>query len=386
MTEPAGGARPHWPAPSERVSESVRRRLSALTSDLPTLDDFARKAGRRISVDGRFQPQLLHMVLEDILVFRNLGRSDKTAWEFCFGYRGALCVTAFRKYGLTLEAYAMGASEEELDALLLKLVDLLTDAARLVERHVFQDFITDQIKVGAVGVRNQSSHLRAMYMYFRELTEAAHSGAGQLTNLPSSRGAWLLPAQTEGFYNTVAMVNAYFSYLEHLFVLMLPFSDFDRSKDDLVSFIKSKWGEKYKRIIPLKESQEAERFYNRLRAIAEEFRNAHVHGGFNKSHGGLIVHCSGGALYADMATQRGKPYYELVPVGEGDFEHVCATFDEFDSWLASKCGHRWATASLNVAFDEASIATYTASASDAEFQTLLEQTADLEDRYANMDW
>lgn len=327
------------------------------------------------------------MVLADILGFQNLGQSEKTAWEIRFGYRGALCAAAFRKYGLRLESYADEMSDDALDALLLELTELLAPVIKLVERHVFQDFITDQVQVGAVSVANRAGRLRAMYVYFRELTQAAHSGAGQLSHLPSSSGAWLLPAQTEGFYTTVAMVNAYFSYLEHLFVLMLPFSNFDASKESLVSFIRDNWRDKYKRIIPLANNVGGQRFFERLRNIAEEFRNTHVHGGFNKSHGGLIVHCSGGALHADITTQRGNPYYELIPVDQADYEQVCATFDEFDAWLAFAPGHRWASAGLTVAFDETSIAAYaTAAASNEAFEDLLDRTAHLEDQNANMDW
>jgi hypothetical protein len=368
----------------------VQRKLAQLGSELPVLDADISWPGRRaaLSSDHRFQqPQLLQLMLEDILGLRNIGRGEKTAWEIRFGYRGAFCVTAFRKFGLRLEAYSAEMSDSELDNLLLELVELLADAAKLVERHVFQDFVADQVNVGAVGVENQLSRLRAMYMYFRELTEAVHTGAGKLADLPSSREVWVFPAQTEGFYTTVAMVNAYFSYLEHLFVLMLPFSRFDGSKESVVSFIGSSWGEKYKRIISPARDVEGQRFHQRLRTIAEEFRNTHVHGGFNKNHGGLIVHCSAGALRADIKGRRRRPYFELVPVDETDFEHIRATFDEFDAWLAPSYGLRWAVAGLNVSFDAASVAAYAAAtSSDDEFEALLEGTARLEDQYANMDW
>jgi len=84
-------------------------------------------------------------------------------------------------------------------------------------------------------------------------------------------GAWLLPAQAEGFYATVAMVNAYFNCLEHLFVLMLPFSHFDPTKESLASFIRDNWGDKYKRIIPLANNLDGQRFLERLRHVAEGF-------------------------------------------------------------------------------------------------------------------
>ncbi|WP_409461718.1 hypothetical protein [Amycolatopsis sp. GA6-003] len=380
------GARARWPRVPENVSTIVHRQLAALTAEPPALGASGR-SGRRLSLDQRFQPQLLLLVLEDILGSRNLGRSEKTAWEVHFGYGGTLCVAAFRKYGLRLEAYTNGMPDRTLDSLLLELAELLATAVKLVERHVFQDFISDQVKAGAVGVVNQYGRLRGMYRHFRELTEAAHNGDGQLTSLPSSSGGlWLLAAQTEGFYTTVAMVNAYFSYLEHLFVLMLPFSGFDASKEDLVSFLKGKLGDKFKRVIPLAGNSDAQKFYDRLRSIAEEFRNTHVHGGFDKRHGGLIVLCAGGALRADIATRRGGPYYELVPVDEGEFEHVCAIFDEFDAWIAPTRGHRWAVAGLTVAFDPASVATYADAADDAAFDNLLKRTSYMEERNANMDW
>lgn len=348
------GVKAPWPAVPAEVATILQRKLSELTSEAPTDEELGGRSGVRISFGegGPSQQQLLKYILVDVLGCRDLGRSDKTAWEVIFGFRGAGCVMAFRKFGMRLEVYPpLNVTEGALRNLIGDLQEQLVSAEKLVERMVFQDFIAQQIKAGAVTVINQQGRLRGMYTYFRELTAAVQVGNGQLLNLPSSREAFLFAPQRESYFLTVAMVNAYFSMLEHLLVLMLPFSDYDPAQDDVVGFIRLPWRDKYKRVLPPKSDLGAVRFYERLLDIAERFRNTHVHGGFDKNHGGIAVHCAGGALVADLAQREGKPYYEIMPVAEGDFDHICRIFDEFDLWLCNNYGYRWAEAGLSVAFD-----------------------------------
>lgn len=279
------GAKAPWPAVPADVATMLRWKLSELMSEAPTDEELGGRSGVQISFGegGPSQQQLLKYVLVDVLGCRDLGRSDKTAWEVVFGFRGAACVMAFRKFGMRLEVYPpSNVTEEALRNLIGDLQEQLVSAEKLVERMVFQDFIAQQVDAGAVTVINQQERLRGMYTYFRELTAAVQAGNGQLLNLPSSRETFLFAPQRESYFLTVAMVNAYFSMLEHLLVLMLPFSGYDPAQDDMVRFIGLSWRDKYKRVLPPKSDLDAARLYERLFDIAERFRNTHIHGGFDR--------------------------------------------------------------------------------------------------------
>lgn len=79
----------------------------------------------------------------------------------------------------------------------------------------------------------------------------------------------------------MAMIDAYFSRLEHFLVLALPFVGYKRDSDDLSQFIGSLWSDKFRRIFEIK-NKEVQQHYDVLVGIKEKYRNTFAHGGFEK--------------------------------------------------------------------------------------------------------
>jgi hypothetical protein len=112
------------------------------------------------------------------------------------------------------------------------------------ESEVLRPLGQEQSREGNVTIRNQYGQLRRAYEYFREGVETAYCGDGRLAKTrPAGGGWWFAPERHQAWWNTFAMVVAYFSLVEHVVVGCLPFSRFDPTADNVVAFIGLKWNE-----------------------------------------------------------------------------------------------------------------------------------------------
>ncbi|MFH9786036.1 hypothetical protein ACH4NU_37935 [Streptomyces sp. NPDC017259] len=204
---------------------------------------------------------------------------------------------------------------------------------------------------------------------------------------------WTLvaPEETEGFHNTVAMVSAYFSLLEHNLVLLLPFLGFDPSKRDLKSFIGDRWGMKFKRVFPVDSNNPAKAHFDALHRIAEEYRNTYGHGGFDKFGSSILFHMEGvGALPAVLSDIRDRPYFSFTPIDVDDFEGIKEIFDAFDDWVnetAAQLAMKWIKGGLDVYYDDHFRAQVKeAMRSEDDFMEMLEYHVYKVDQAADMGW
>ena len=193
----------------------------------------------------------------------------------------------------------------------------------------------------------------------------------------------------EGGSIATAAVDAYFSSLEHLFVIAAAFIPTALEVDGLGGVLNAKWGERARRVIDLSDAA-AKKIYDRLFDIREDWRNPLAHGGFHVGGASLHFHLPGvGALPVRLRrTPDGvKAGFQLH---QQSFAEICATFDEFDRQLRTgptRHAVRWAESGLDVAFDRASLDEYrAATTSDEGVERLIDRENYLHDMHANMDY
>lgn len=327
--------------------DNIKDRLRIRFKDYTSCDSddfgFRQSYNKREAIDRNLVPvpKLLYFLLVFFLEFSTAPREDKTHWIVPFRYRGTPCALALEKFGLFLYIYKEGELDHEQYA--REIVGKLQKGVIHIEKKVLKPLAHIQIRSGHITVVNYYYNLRSMYDYFRECAMRTFEKASvhappekdikkAFKNLnQKTRLKW------EGFFNTVAMIDAYFSLLEHILVFCLPFSD-KKEKIDLSSFIGSNWAVKYKKVLSVKSGKPDKEFYDKLKLIKERIRNTFAHGGFDKDFGAsLHIHLPGiGTVPASMSRVKDSPHFHIIPISDQNYESICKLFDDFDNWLEKK--------------------------------------------------
>jgi hypothetical protein len=319
----------------------------------------------------------------------DLGRRDKVAWRYGFTVDGVPCMLASTKWGIRLHVDASAGDADTAEHLAQRVLGNLAAAQRVIDKCVLSPQLADQIKAGNVIITNQYAALRGSYEYFREGAERAYARAGRaahragLADLIGGRGA------QEGWWNTLAMVSAYFSALEHMLIGCLPFTSFDPATEDLMWVIGAKWNEKMKRVVNLSDPEPA-RHFAALRDIAERFRNTYSHGAFGRGgRAAMAVQLPDvGAVPVTLGEFGVRPELLFIPAVKEDFDSICGVFDSCDTWLANgplADGHRWVLAGLDFRFDARFRGATSSARSRGRFEEFLGDSADHVDALMNMD-
>ena len=344
--------------------------------------------------------ELILILLRDFLGIEEYGPFEKMRWGLTFDYSGVPFAFELRKFGLAL----ISPREHPLEsALTQELVGKLKKAIVLVERHL-SEIAERQTAEGNVTILNLFGRLDARYRFFREQAAEAYvqqesrpdgwesaspswSPARDLT----ARAGHFLKYGRAAFHFTGAMIDAYFSRTEHLFILLLPFLDFDPGEGQLLAFLDRQWGDKMKVVLDINVPR-TKAVYDRMLRLRDQVRNPLAHGGIERDGGSLQFHFPGvGALPARLTRQReGVPHLSFVPFPQTRYADCCQLFDELDAILRDPPTHfgtRWAESGLNIAFDADTRAEYAqAMESEEQFEELLRKTSYLNDYHTNMEY
>ncbi|MFC1498057.1 hypothetical protein ACFLS1_06270 [Verrucomicrobiota bacterium] len=371
-----------------KTLENVRLRLKEFKADSPDLPDLIWQCDNNkhsVGQDEAPVPALIYFLLTKCLGFPLGYRGDKTRWAIPFTFSGVRCSMAMQKFGLRLYI------EKDKKTNPLEIMGKLHRAIKVLERDMLEPFGKAQMTSGNVTVVNRFHRLDNMYGYFRGTAEQSFAISPDTQGSLGKRLSMRFEILSKGNYNTVAMVNAYFSRLEHILVFCLAFSDYSSRKDDLVDFIGSNWSDKYKRVINISNGSEGKELYDFLCEVKEEFRNPSAHGGFEKNGGSLYFHIPGvAAVPAKLTGSRDRPHLDFLMNHEATCIELCQLFDRFDKWIEEK-EQPYATlylkSGLDIAFDAGFIAELRSAAKDVEeFNGWIEARSHWQDIVDNVDY
>jgi hypothetical protein len=319
----------------------------------------------------------------------HLGREEKLDWQYGFTVDDVPCVLASAKWGLRLYLDAAVGDDDSAEQLAERVFNRLAAAQRVVNKSVLQPQLDSQIQAGNVTITNQYAALRDGYLYFREGAEQAYSGSGRVNHGASLVDLIAGHGSIEGWWNTLAMVQAYFSLLEHVLIGCLPFTSFDPTIEDLPKAIGDKWNEKMKRVVDMNDP-DSKRQFDALHDIAERFRNTYSHGAFgSKGRAAMFVQVPDvGAVPVTLGEFGVRTELLFVPAVKDDFEAICAVFDSCDEWLANGPlaeGHKWVLEGLNFRFDAQFRTDLADARSKGRFDEFLEANSYQMDAVMNMD-
>lgn len=242
-------------------------------------------------------------------------------------------------------------------------------------------------------LENQYPALSRAYEYFRVGAELAYKGEGRESRKarsPLAEALFDLGGQ-EGWWNTHAMIVAYFSRLEFVLLVCLLFQDPGSAGTDLTDFLEKGWREKFKRVFDTSTPGGSKTAHDTLLKIAEDYRNPFSHGGVDKDGATLHVQLPGiGVAPAVLGGITQTPHFHLLPMSRERYEELCATLDGVDSWLAGRDGSplavSWLEAGLDIRFDKQFTRDLGAALASGKFDQFMKRCEGLQEQAANMDW
>lgn len=287
-------------------------------------------------------PELVLFALRNVMGFRASGPGEKMRWAVSCTFNGGPVSFEMAKFGFRI--YAADSVDVK------RLCGQLQVAVKHVE-HWLAPLAKQQAAKGNVTIANRHSEFDARYRFFRTLADRSYRKAdrkppskparkrgGGISGVFEELGRdWThaMRARTQGFYHSTAMVDAYFSRLEHVFVLLRAFTGTPLQEGGLTSFLSMTWDEKLKELVNVDEPG-MQKLYSELKRIKERVRNPFAHGGVENDGGSLYVHIpTVGALPANFTQIRNSVRFNFIPVGKDDHSSASAAFDAFDEAMRS---------------------------------------------------
>ncbi len=338
-------------------------------------------------------PTLVHL-LGVLLDYPTAGRAEKVAWSLYAQIDGEQVILEHRKFGFTI------CRQPASKVAVSRIVGQLKTALKLVEAWL-EPHARSQIDTGRATIANKFSEFDRRYRYFRQAADDAFTQAAAPPPPPSGQGLDGLRLalashnagvrhQHEGFFNSTAMVDAYFSRLEHWLTLLLAFRGRPLPASGLVGFLLSKWDAKLTEILP-PSTRARETTLGEMRALKARVRNPFAHGGVENDYGSLFFHLDGfGAIPGNFTRFRDSVRFQFIPVEHDDHQGHCLLFDRLDALLSQddlELPHFLVEEGIDPAFDPASLGHYAiAVTSQGEAEGYSRYWNDQWERNTNMDY
>lgn len=361
--------------------------------------DYSDMIPGKLDREGFPVPELVLLLLRNVLRWRWSGKEEKVRWSVYGAVAGEPVIFELGKFGLKLYR------RHEHRLLTKRITGQLRAAIKLLER-LLRPYINDRIKQGDVAFENHVSEFMGRYKYFRKNAGLAYRRAerqpkprkvkkGEVEEFIADLSLAMnhqSRATTHGFYNSVAMVDSYFSSVEHRLILLRAFTGKAFAEGGLQTFLKMSWDEKLNEILGPRQPASTGRLIKQLRDIKERIRNPFAHGGYENDKGALHVHVPGIGFVPGNLTEFGKsPRFSWVPVEAADHAEHCRVFDDLDKLLQSNhlaAPHRLMMAGIDPSFDVESLQEYLAavSADEETLEGFIDHWGYLWEREANMDY
>ena len=386
------------PDDHERAKEQAKIAIQRLFGDLAEVSVSDMQEGyqwadlnkelERFKIASLFRVMLFH-----VCDFEGYGPGEKFLWGVLLRAEGHLISLSHRKFGLRGSIGALGTVPDT--QTIRRLVGKLMQSIQTTEKYL-EVFGASQLREGNVTVPNRFGRLSSRYEFFRTHAKTSfespppppkHLEFDSDGHPTSTEFYWFKP-EIEGGYFAIAMMDAYFSRLEHLLVLFLPF--LNRPSPPLLDFIGSTWDAKLLQVMDIAVPAN-KKLYDALKALKERQRNVFAHGDFEKQGASLYFHvpemC---AVPVALSAHSRSAVFGFHDVHIDSFQEICEIFDKVDDCLKNtSCYYGWAFAEsgLDVSFGKKSRADYAAAMADQNtFNAYLDRMSYYADQAANMDF
>ncbi len=336
-------------------------------------------------------PFIVFIAFKYLKKYRYYGRDEKVAWRIPIKYRGIPFVLTHEKFGFSIKT---NYESEDITQKAIEAVLNIKKAIPFIEV-LFEDFIRGEVNVGNVTIINQYQIIKERYTFFRVKAKQQFEKIKKIEKEDWSKANFKkrLKYQKEGENYATAMLDSYFSLIEHLFVLLLPFMKHLTVESIILEeFIGFNWKVKFSTIIPLTGTVEALKLYERIKKIKDDFRNPLTHGYFHRDGHSLLVHIpSLGAIPVTLTKENKSLNYRFLIIKSSSFDDICSCFDDFDKFLETESGTKFGVqfikTGLQIDYNKESNEIYkSVMTTDKEFKEFIAYKVMEETNADNMDW
>lgn len=347
-------------------------------------------------------PELVLFALRDVMGFRWSGVEEKVRWSVYVTVENEPFVLEMRKFGFAID-HRDGAPL----ALIRRVEGQLSSSLRLLEPSL-TTYAKLQIADGNLTLANRMSEFDDRYAYFRAQANAAFGPAPEAAvEGPSSEGpsgkttvfadltarmSRNLQRQQEGYFASGAMVDAYFSRLEHRVLLLRAFIGRALATGDFEAFLRMTWDERLREIADFDVHPAHRRILGRLREVKATIRNPLAHGGVENDGGAFHFHLPNiGAIPANLSRYRGRLRMSFFPIAEATHAETCQVFDELDTVLAEgplALPNEFVRWGIDPQFDADAITRYAAAIAGGadDVEAMIDRLGSAWERHTNMDY
>lgn len=330
-------------------------------------------------------PYIVFIIFVYLKQFRFSGKDEKVAWEIPIKFKGVPFVLTHTKFGFGIASNE--SKKRQVKTIAFEAMVCIHKAIPFAEE-LIQPHIKELVQNGAITLHSQYDKIRKRYLFFRQKAKLEFKKAAEKAH---DKTAYRY--EERAAYYSTAMLDAYFSMLEHILVLLFPFArHINQSEVNIESLIGESWKPKFKMILPIAQDPEANKFLQRLDKIKEEYRNPLAHGYFLRDGHSFDLHFDNlGAIPLVLTNTRKKVNYNFQYPDPTTFGDICKCFDEFDHFLLTsdrtRYGMKYILKDLPVAFDAETVRTYKEySTSEKEFQSFMDHVEMTMVNAWNMDW
>lgn len=344
--------------------------------------------------------ELLLILMRDVMQFEWTGYEEKVRWTVYFNFDGEPMRIELAKFGLRFW-YIEGSNVQ-----LGRVIGQLQRALKRLEKHLMP-LIDKAIHQGDATVANRTHEFRHRYEFFRNNATASFAKAERPartrskvedSDFPSGLSTIIAGFQRtmklrhEGFYHSVAMVDAYFSYLEHRLTLLRAFTGRALVEGGLETFLGAKWDEKLRMVLLQNDAVRVNVLLGRLRELKERIRNPFAHGGVENDRGSIFCHIPNvGAIPGNLSRTKKSARFRFLPVDNDEHSAACNLFDEVDALLCEGSLTNpsvLADGGVHPAWDKNSLRQYAELSSSTRelVEEYVSHWNDDQDRHENMDY
>ena len=345
-------------------------------------------------------PELVLFALRNMLGFRWSGPWEKVRWTVYATVDDEPFGFALQKFG-----FRILTRREVPPQLLRRVTGQLSGSLKLLEP-LLKIYAEEQIADGNLTLENRMGLYEGRYTYFRELADQAFAfkpkvkkarqkgadgGVGVLSGLAEQMNE-MANAEHRGFFASGAMVDAWFSQLEHRMLLLRAFIGRPMARGAFNTFLAARWDDRLAALFEGRMDAAAGELLGRLRDVKATIRNPLAHGGVENDGGAFYFHLeSVGAVPANLSRYRGRLRMSFVPIPATTHAEACALFDAVDMLLTTgqfELPNEFVRWGIDPQFDAESVEAYGGSIAQGPdaVETLIERLSREWERHTNMDY